>query len=706
MGFISFARAQNFTGYQYNNYQTVGGAIFNPANIANSRYKFDINLFSVNAAGGTNAYNVKRSSLFKMNFSDWVEGKDFYKVKNGKDKNAFTNFDLIGPSLMWSIDQKNSVAITTRVRGLANERNLDNSVFQLVGNSNPDFFNTNLSLNNFRSNVHGFADVGVTYGRVLFQDEHHLIKGGITAKYVIGFAGSSATANNFSVNMRDENSFNNLHGDINLYYSKGLDQLSSNNSDVTWSNLNKSHGVGFDLGAVYEWRPDGNITDDPEEAAWLSKTKSNYKLRASLAVTDIGNVKYALSGNAKSYRLDGSDLTKDDFDMYDDETLDEYLKRLQIKGILTEQGLPSSYKVKLPAALHANLDWQAVENFFINANADINLVGNKGFGAGYISSVAITPRYETRWLGASMPFSYNTYNHFNWGIGFNVGVFYIGSGSILSNLVRKNVGGADAYAGVHIPIYRPKNKIKEPVVEAPPPPKDTDGDGIPDNADKCPDVKGVAKYQGCPVPDTDGDGINDEEDKCPQVKGVAKYQGCPVPDTDGDGINDEEDRCPNVKGVARYQGCPVPDTDGDGINDEEDKCPKVAGVAANAGCPEIKEEVVKKIDQSARKVLFATSSDKLLQSSFAALDDVVKILQDNADVQMDIDGHTDNTGNAVLNKALSEKRAASVKKYFVSKGIDESRLHAAGYGDTKPVDSNKASAGRAKNRRVEMKLYY
>ncbi len=707
VGLLSAARAQNFTGYQYNNYQTVGGAIFNPANIANSRYKFDINLFSVNAAGGTNAYSVKRSSLFKMNFNDWEEGKDFTKVNSGGKKNAFTNFDLIGPSLMWSIDQKNSVAVTTRVRGLASERNLDNSVFQLMGNSNPDFFNLNLAQNNLRTNVHGFADIGVTYGRVLVENEHHLLKGGVTAKYVVGFIGGSATADDLDVNMKDEYNFNNIRGNINVLYSKGLDQVSSsNNENISWSNLNKSHGVGFDLGAVYEWRPNGNFADDAENIAWLSKTRSSYKLRASLAVTDIGSVKYALSNNAKSYHLEGSDLSRDDFDMYDNETIDEYLNRLQIKDLLVAQGLPSSYKVKLPTALHANIDWQAVQNFFVNVNADLNLLGRNSYGAGYISSIAVTPRYETRWLGVSMPFSYNTYNNFNWGVGFNVGVFYIGSGSILSNLVKKNIGGADAYAGVHIPIYRPKQKVKEPVAEATPPPKDADGDGITDDVDKCPDVKGVAKYNGCPVPDTDGDVINDEEDKCPNVKGIAKYNGCPVPDTDGDGINDEEDKCPAVKGVARYQGCPVPDTDGDGINDEEDKCPKVPGVAANAGCPEIKQEVVKKIDQSARKVLFATASDKLLNSSFLALDEVVKVLQDNSDVQMNIDGHTDNTGNATLNKALSEKRAASVKKYIVSKGIDESRLHATGYGDTKPIESNKTAAGRAKNRRVEMKLYY
>jgi len=114
-------------------------------------------------------------------------------------------------------------------------------------------------------------------------------------------------------------------------------------------------------------------------------------------------------------------------------------------------------------------------------------------------------------------------------------------------------------------------------------PKDSDLDGVNDSDDKCPDVKGLAKLDGCP--DTDGDGIADYQDKCPDAIGQARYQGCPTPDTDKDGINDDADKCPTVFGYARYQGCLIPDTDGDGVNEEEDKCPQEAGPASNKGCP-------------------------------------------------------------------------------------------------------------------------
>ena len=206
--------------------------------------------------------------------------------------------------------------------------------------------------------------------------------------------------------------------------------------------------------------------------------------------------------------------------------------------------------------------------------------------------------------------------------------------------------------------------------------------------------------------DSDGDGITDDKDKCPTVPGVAKYDGCPVPDTDKDGINDDDDQCPTVAGVARYHGCPVPDSDKDGINDEEDKCPNVAGVARNQGCPEIKEEVRKKVDFAAQNILFASGSYKLLSSSNKGLNDVVKILQDNPELKLSIDGHTDNTGTPEKNQTLSENRANAVRDYLVSKGIDANRLTPAGHGQDQPIADNKTGTGRKKNRRVEMKLSY
>ena len=251
-------------------------------------------------------------------------------------------------------------------------------------------------------------------------------------------------------------------------------------------------------------------------------------------------------------------------------------------------------------------------------------------------------------------------------------------------------------------------KPKPVVRELPPAPvvvvTDRDKDGVPDSVDACPDVAGPVELHGCP--DTDGDGIADKDDKCPNQKGLARYNGCPIPDSDGDGINDEEDKCPQVAGVAKYQGCPIPDRDGDGVNDEEDKCPDIAGDPANHGCPIVKEEVKKRVEFAAHHIFFATAKFVLLKKSFAGLDQIAGEMQKDAGLRLYVDGYTDNTGKPEKNQVLSENRAGAVKKYLAGKGVAEDRILSVGHGDSNPIADNKTPAGRAQNRRVELKLDY
>ena len=234
--------------------------------------------------------------------------------------------------------------------------------------------------------------------------------------------------------------------------------------------------------------------------------------------------------------------------------------------------------------------------------------------------------------------------------------------------------------------------------------KDTDMDGIPDDQDACPLKPGTAKWHGCPVPDTDHDGIDDEHDSCKNQPGLARYNGCPIPDSDGDGVNDEEDKCPHQPGLARYNGCPIPDRDGDGVNDEEDKCPDTPGTVENHGCPEIKKETTDTINYIAHNIMFNSSSDQLMDSSYVALDALATLMKDHPEWYLTIEGYTDNSGRAEKNLELSQKRAIAVKNYLIKKDIAESSLAATGLGQEHPVADNSTPAGRTINRRVELKI--
>lgn len=239
-------------------------------------------------------------------------------------------------------------------------------------------------------------------------------------------------------------------------------------------------------------------------------------------------------------------------------------------------------------------------------------------------------------------------------------------------------------------------------------PADTDSDGISDDEDRCIDIVGTVQNSGCPVVDSDKDGIEDAVDQCPNQTGIAENNGCPL-DSDNDSVANTEDKCPNKAGSTENNGCPVDvDTDNDGIIDTKDECPDKAGIGQNNGCPEpkITEEERKVIDEAISSVKFITGSSKLTKYSKGLLDKVVTLLVSHPDYNLLIRGHTDSIGDNTLNFKLSKARALSVYTYLASKGIVENRMSHNGFGERQPVASNDTKNGRLKNRRVELKLFY
>ena len=229
---------------------------------------------------------------------------------------------------------------------------------------------------------------------------------------------------------------------------------------------------------------------------------------------------------------------------------------------------------------------------------------------------------------------------------------------------------------------------------------DSDGDGIADKDDECPNQAGTRINNGCPVTDADGDGVVDAEDKCPDLAGSKATGGCP--DKDADGVADGDDRCPDKAGSPAFRGCP--DSDADGIVDIDDRCPNSAGPVSNNGCPEMKEEEKEVLNFAMKAVQFETARATLKASSFAVLDQIVDILKKYPDYKVYIDGHTDSIGSAETNQTLSERRAKSCADYIVSKGISRNRVVHKGYGETRPIANNKYKDGREQNRRVEFRV--
>ena len=239
------------------------------------------------------------------------------------------------------------------------------------------------------------------------------------------------------------------------------------------------------------------------------------------------------------------------------------------------------------------------------------------------------------------------------------------------------------------------------------------------------DLDGFQDDDGCADPDNDGDGLLDPADRCPlqpeTKNGFEDSDGCadelpppPPVDTDGDGLTDDQDRCPAVAedkdGFQDEDGCPDPDNDKDSVADPADKCPfepeTINGVNDEDGCPDKGKVKVRVEGQKIvilDKVYFATNKDVILPRSFDLLKQVAAVLRANPEItKVRVEGHTDSQSSDAFNLNLSQRRANNVRKRLVEKeGIAPERLESVGYGESRPVDTNKTAAGRENNRRVE-----
>ena len=242
-------------------------------------------------------------------------------------------------------------------------------------------------------------------------------------------------------------------------------------------------------------------------------------------------------------------------------------------------------------------------------------------------------------------------------------------------------------------------------------PVDADADGVYDGLDQCTATPTGARVdaRGCPT-DADADAVPDGLDQCPNTPAGATVDavGCPT-DGDTDGVPDGLDKCPGTPAGTEVDssGCQrTRDSDGDGVDDSKDKCP---GTAADtrvdaAGCPILFTEA--RTPVVLRGVTFETGRSALQPESNTILDIVAASLVANPDIRIEIAGHTDNTGSDAVNLRLSQARADAVRTYLASKGVAPDRMVAKGYGPSLPVAANTTAAGRAQNRRVELRQLF
>lgn len=681
-----FCSAQSYIGFLSDNYSGVHGVISNPANIVDSRFKTDVNLFGASTFFTNDYYGIKVSDALKEGYDFDMDATKSPSTNN----NGNINIDVLGPAFMFNLDKSSSLAVFTRAKAFINVNELNGETIDRLDDDIDFTEDYNINEGDTYGAGNGWAEIGLTYARTIMKKEQHFLKGGLSLKYLKGLGSTYIAGRNIDVNYDADGTA--LPGGLTTgsYASTG---------DVTYGRFaefedenyeyetpKNASGFGVDLGFVYEWRPDYtsyNTTNSNGDVD-LHKDKNKYKLKIGLSITDLGSLNYK-DGLEDNYDINAT-VSEDDIENAED--IDSLFNDLY-----TQTSTESSIKTLLPTALHFNADYSLNKNFYINLNTDLSLASKSKENVSRISNVAsLTPRFESKWFSFYVPLSLVQYNGFQVGAGLRAGPLYMGSGSLIS-LFSSETRGADVFAGLKIPVYQGRKK-------------DNDGDGIPNKKDDCPDNAGPIENNGCPWPDTDGDEVMDKDDSCPDEVGPVENSGCPWPDTDGDSVLDKDDTCPKEAGDAENGGCPWVDTDGDSVLDKDDKCPEEAGTVANNGCPElvVTEAVQKTLNEYAKTILFNSGKSSIKAESTSVLVDIIGILNEYPNANFSIEGHTDSIGSAATNQKLSESRAASVMEFLIAKGISASRLSSIGHGESKPIATNMYKSGREQNRRVEINL--
>ena len=569
------AYSQQYLGLHSSNYSGITGLTINPGNIADNRYALDINMATL-SLNLNNSYVGLRDGFLGAAFRQDTGFVNSYFDERMDSKVLMNSiyFNTEASVLSFMINAGNQgFGLDVRMRNYLNIDNLSDTLAHAIVEEMiyPSIYGIPQKHDGFSVQNHLWGEAGFIYGRVVREGEH-FIKVGTKPKLIFGLSSAYLYSEALDITLESDSTMSLSDSYISYGHSKNLDGGINN---YVFDGLGKM-SFGIDIGAVYEWRPkSGEFKYDMNgETDLPRKDQNKYKAKFSFSLLDLGYIRYEKGDLSHDFNPLVNDWDYKDLSLsnvYDfDDTLKNRFPTLSNKGI---------YNVPLPTTLVLMGDYHIWKDFYINATLyHAFKYKNRITRTHNYSTYSITPRWDWKWFGLYIPFSYNEYDQWNMGASAMIGPFIVGTQSILPAFTDRTVTGMDFFFGIKVSsLYFM--------------PSDRDGDKVSDDIDECIDVPGLWVFKGCP--DTDGDGIVDSEDVCPKVPGLPELKGCP--DTDGDGVKDSADECPEVAGLKELDGCP--DRDGDGIKDDDDDCPDNIGLLEFNGCPDKDgDKVIDKLD--------------------------------------------------------------------------------------------------------------
>lgn len=425
-----FVDAQSYTGYEFDNYNGIHGITVNPGNIADSRVKIDFNLLSASATVATDYVGLSLSNVQQL-----IDGTDFTGLDTfgNNENNVLVNVDVLGPSFMFNLSKKHSIGFSTRLRVLNNFNNINGELVESLFDGFPsqDF---SFNQNNLDATTHIWGELGVSYGRVLFNDYNkHYLKAGVTLKYLLGAGIAQGQSNSLSGGFAVANNELSLNGDFSYLISYDEDQ------EISEFTENLTPGYGMDIGLVYEYRTResrrANSNTNP-------RALNEYRAKIGVSLLDFGQITYT-DVTQTNYTLNG--------DLSAAAVEEDFVDALE--NSFTEIATEGDVAVVLPTSLKVNIDYKLLPLVYLNLDLTQTLVKKDSpFNNNRLNQISLTPRFETRAISAYLPFSYSQLGQTTIGAGLKLGPLIIGSSSIISNLIADQVQLANLYFATKIAI--------------------------------------------------------------------------------------------------------------------------------------------------------------------------------------------------------------------------------------------------------------
>ena len=472
-----FVQAQQWLGISGSNYAGTNSVYNNPANIADSRYKLYVNLVAndIFIANNYVGYNAPFSILKLLtnsaaqeyrNSKDVIVFKNAYYDINTDSESYSMNIldDLRGPSFLYTINSKRTVGLMSRIRTIVKFSNAPLHLANVVrlGTDTLLVKNQDFTINNLALNINSYAELGISYGQILKDEDEDFIKVGVTLRRVVGIYNAHINiqeANYDVTNDPAEPQKQILRIDkLKAEYGYTTEASFKNTKpSFPWifGNQSAGSGWGLDLGIVYEFRPEVRKYRYREKGKEkLDPSKNKYEFKVGISLLDIGGINYNNPFYVRNWDVDIQSKEFKSEDISQVEGTDDAFKRInQVVGLNDDQSI-NNFTTGLPTVFQVNLDYHLKDNFYVNSLWVQGLRSGNSLSMKMPSSLSITPRWESKWLEVGIPVALlNDYSSFTFGLGARLGPLFFGSDNLGSFFNIGRPKGTDLYFGLSLPIF-------------------------------------------------------------------------------------------------------------------------------------------------------------------------------------------------------------------------------------------------------------